>query len=226
MLKINTYRADIKHDLKSSNQIQLANIIRIFNYENKKYELINDTLLDIEGLFLSSNSIMSIDNDYITIDNTKISYNVLESEYINRIPLWESLSCNAKKYPDLYNDGKWVIGKREEKRKHHKLLKLENGFLFKVGFLWKHQPFDQRPTYNVNGNKKFVKTFKALDTNNTILEDDNWGAILAKTQQYIKDNANYYYKNYEKSITIQGYCKSEDVWFDIVKFNVLKNIWF
>ena len=73
---------------------------------------------------------------------------------------------------------------------------------------------------------EFVKNFKAFDINNTeIVEDENWGSILAKTQQYIKDNAKEYYENYKNKITIKGYCKSEDTWFDIVEFDVLKNDW-
>ena len=35
----------------------------------------------------------------------------------------------------------------------------------------------------------------------------------------------YMNENYENKITIKGYCKSEDTWFDIVEFDVLKNDW-
>lgn len=62
------------------------------------------------------------------------------------------------------------------------------------------------------------------DKGEILIEDENWGSILARTGQYIKDNAKYYYDTYEK-ITIKGYCKSEDKYFDIVKFDILQNQW-
>ncbi len=204
---INIYRGDIKLNIKN---YKLANIIRMMIFENKKYKLINDKIYD-------------------NITNEEIIFNDNEYDYINDyykclIPLWEDKYCNAKKYPDLYDDSKWIIGKRENKRIHQKLLILDNGFKFKIGYLWKHQPFNQRPVYGEH--KKFVKTFRMLNKENNILnENENWGAILALTQQFIKDNAKEYYKDYTKKLVIQGYCKSEDTWFDIVEFDVLKNKW-
>ena len=157
------------------------------------------------------------------VNTDNIEYSKLENDYKNLIPLWEDSTCNLKKYPLLYNE-RWIVGKREKKRVHNKLFVTKNGFKFKIGFLWKKQPFDGRPTFGIH--KKFVKNFKAFDINNIeIVEDENWGSILAKTQQYIKDNAKEYYENYENKITIKGYCKSEDTWFDIVEFDVLKNDW-
>lgn len=150
-----------------------------------------------------------------------ISYKELEDKYKPLLPLWETSTKNAKKYPDLYNDEKWIIGKREQKRVHNKLLIFENGFKLKIGYLWRHQPFNQRPTYN----NKFVKMFYVYDGNNKIIENENWGAILSQTQQYIKDNAKEFYDKYKKLI-VKGYCKSANIEFNIVEFDILENKWY
>lgn len=191
------YRSDIG---KYCETIEEANIERIIKYEKEK----NNTELT----------------------SSEFDYEQVKDIYKKLIPLFEDEKTNAKKYPDLYDDKKWIVGKREKKRVHNKLLIMDNGFKFKIGFLWKHQPFEQRPTYKVGINNKFVKTFRAKDINNNIIcENENWGAILAMTQQYIKDNAKEYYNNYLNNITIEGHCKSEDKWFEIVIFDVLKNKW-
>ena len=204
-MKDNIFRSDIQLEVED---YKIANIIRALNFENKPY------IYKDNKIFENGKEIEMDDNAYAFLD----------MYYSKLIPLWENQKQNAKKYPDLYNDRKWIVGKRELKRKHQKLLILENGFKFKVGYLWKHQPFEQRPTYTEH--RKFVKTFRVIDReNNIIIKNENWGAILAQTQQYIKDNALEYYKDYTKCLLIQGYCKSEDTWFDIVKFNVLKNEW-
>ena len=181
---------------------KISNLCRILIYENQPYEIINNELNDI--------------NNYLKYD-----YEKLEKQYINKIPLWETKDKNLKKYPDLYNDDKWIVGKRENKRVHQKLLILDNGFKLKIGYLWKHQPFNQRPKYN----NKFVKSFKVYYNNNVIIENENWGAILSQAQQYIKDNAKVFYDNYDK-LLIRGFCKSENIEFDIVEFDILENKWF
>lgn len=200
----NNYRSDIKF---VTNDYRLANLIRMMNYEKIKYCILN-------------NKIYNDDNKEIIIDDTE--YDFIDSIYKNKLPLWETPTKNARKYPDLYNDSKWIIGKREQKRVHNKLLIFENGFKLKIGYLWKHQPFNQRPTYK----NKFVKMFYLYDNENKlILENENWGAILSQTQQYIKDNAKQFYDEYKK-VTIKGYCKSEDVEFTIVKYDILENYWY
>ena len=203
----NTYRSDIKFNTKNYKK---ANIIRALQFENIDYEIKENNIIFVDGK---------------PFDFSDENYNRLHEKYINVLPLWETEYKNAKKYEDLYNDKKWIIGKREKIRKHPKLLVFDNGFKLKIGFLWKHQPFNQRPTYNVGINKKFVKMFYAYnDKGEILIEDENWGSILARTGQYIKDNAKYYYDTYEK-ITIKGYCKSEKKYFDIVKFDILQSQW-
>ena len=66
--------------------------------------------------------------------------------------------------------------------------------------------------------------FEARLDNDVIIENENWGAILAQTRQYIKDNAKQFYDSYDK-ISIYGYCKSENKWFEIVKFDILQTEW-
>ena len=203
----NTYRSDIKFN---TTNYKKANVIRALQYENIDYEIRDNNIIYVDGE---------------KFDFSEKNYKKLDDKYINILPLWETENKNAKKYEDLYNDKKWIIGKREKIRKHTKLLVFDNGFTIKIEFLWKHQPFNQRPTYNVGINKKFVKMFYAYnDKGEILIEDENWGSILARTGQYIKDNAKYYYDTYEK-ITIKGYCKSEDKYFDIVKFDILQNQW-
>lgn len=184
------------------NSIEDRNLLRILQFEKVKYNKDSDINKLIKNI---SN------NDYLK----------LESFYINKIPLWETIYKNLKKYPDLYNDEKWIIGKRENKRIHNKLLILDNGFKLKIGYLWKKQPFKQRPTFN----KKFIKNFKTYYNGKLIIEDENWGSILSKSKQYIKDNSRKFYDNYDK-ILIKGYCKSENIEFDIVEFDILENKWF
>lgn len=210
--KNNIYRSDICINTKD---YRLANLVRALNYEKIPYKIINNELYYIKD-----------ENNIIHINFNEKDYEVLDKHYINIIPLWETEQKNAKKYEDLYNDKKWIIGKRELKRVHNKLLILDNGteegFKLKVGFLWKKQPFEHRPTYTKY--KKFVKMFEARLDNNVIIENENWGAILAQTQQYIKDNAKQFYDSYDK-ISIYGYCKSENKWFEIVKFDILQTEW-
>lgn len=204
----NLYRSDVGFTMQD---YKIANLIRMLQYKEIPFDFLN-------GIIIRKDT-----NTEVKLDN---EYEYLDMHYSKLIPLWESDNINAKKYPDLYNDKKWIIGKRELKRKHQKLLILENGFKFKVGYLWKHQPFDQRPTYNINNHKKFVKNFRVIDMeNNIIIENENWGAVLSQCQQYIKDNAREYYEDYSRKLIIQGYCKSENVWFEIVEFDVLKNKW-
>ena len=207
-----TYRFDICINTKD---YRLANLVRALNYEKIPYKIINNELYYIKD-----------ENNIIHINFNEKDYEVLDKHYINIIPLWETEQKNAKKYEDLYNDKKWIIGKRELKRIHNKLLILDNGteegFKLKIGFLWKKQPFEHRPTYTKY--KKFVKMFEARLDNNVIIENENWGAILAQTQQYIKDNAKQFYDSYDK-ISIYGYCKSENKWFEIVKFDILQTEW-
>ncbi len=101
------------------------------------------------------------------------------------------------------------------------LLKLDNEFNLKVGYLWKHQPFKQRPTYN----GKFVKLFRVYYQNELIIEGENWGSILAQSQQFIKDNAKDFYDTYNK-LNIFGFCKSENIEFKIVDFDILETKWY
>ena len=205
MNKHNIYRSDIQISI---DDYKKANLIRVMQYEKEEYKIIDNKIFDKNNTEI----ILNIDDKYSYYDN----------HYSKLIPLWETDIKNAKKYPDLYNDAKWIIGKRENKRVHNKLLILDNGFKFKIGYLWKHQPFNQRPTYK----NKFVKMFYAYDdNNNVIIENENWGAILSQVQQYIKDNARDYYDNYRKVI-IKGYCKSENTEFDIVEFDILENKWY
>lgn len=206
--KINKYRGDIK---KYCDDYRVANIYRALQYENIPFKVVNNKLYYV-----------SEDNTEHLISIKDDEYKVLDEHYKKIIPMWETESKNAKKQPDLYNDSKWIIGKRELKRVHNKLLILENGFKLKVGFLWKKQPFLGRPTYTEH--HKFVKTFKTVYKGETIIENENWGAVLAKTGQYIKDNAQEFYDNYE-DVSIYGYCKSEDKWFEIVQYNILETKW-
>lgn len=237
----NIYRIFQYENKKYKKEYECVFPLKYSNGEIKNYRI---DIQDVDGLFLK-NAFLEIkgymDNkskekiqlfreqypQYTLLiigdcDDRNISYRELEQKYSNKIPLWETSIKNAKKYPDLYNDTKWIIGKRENKRVHNKLLILDNGFKFKIGYLWKHQPFNQRPTYK----NKFVKMFYAYDdNNNVIIENENWGAILSQVQQYIKDNARDYYDNYRKVI-IKGYCKSENTEFDIVEFDILENKWY
>lgn len=243
------FRKDINYYV---NSIYEANICRIFEYENKNYIKYSNNekkyiiMKDIDGLFYKNSYIIAItyidekikliinkfkrqnpnekllviSDDCKTDIKPDILYSELEKKYKPLIPLWETKDKNLKKYPELYNE-KWIEGKREQKRKHHKLLKLDHDFNLKIGFLWSHQPFDSRPKYN----NKFVKTFEAYCNNKLIIEDENWGSILSKVKQYIKDNAMEFYKEYKK-IVIKGYCKSEDIKFDIVEFDILECHWY
>lgn len=208
MKKINNYRSDIN---KYTDDYRLANIIRALNYENIPYKIINNEIY-------SNKDPENPKHIKITEDD----YNKLDQYYRNKLPLWENDLKNAKKYEDLYNDKKWIIGKRELKRMHNKLLIFDNGYKMKIGFLWKKQPFKQRPTYT--NYKKFVKNFKIQLNDKIITENENWGAVLALAQQYIKDNAYDFYSNYDK-LDIYGYCKSENTWFKIVRFDILETEW-
>lgn len=178
----------------------------------RKIKLFREQYPDLKLIVISDDERHSIKPD--------IKYSELEGYYINKIPLWETKNKNLKKYPDLYNEN-WISGKRENKRVFPKLLKLNNDFNLKIGFLWKHQQFNQRPTYN----GKFIKEFKVYHNNNEIIYDENWGSVLSKTIQHIKSNAMDFYNNYDKLI-IKGYCKSENIELDIVQFDILENKWF
>lgn len=203
----NKYRSDI--DFTTANY-KKANLIRILQYEKIEYTIGERNKIFVNGVEKQLN-----DEEYAKA----------EEKYSKILPLWETEMKNAKKYEDLYNDKKWIIGRREQIRKHPKLLVFDNGFKLKVGFLWKHQPFTQRPTYNVGQNKKFVKMFYVYnEAGEVILEDENWGSILARTGQYIKDNARHFYDSYEK-LMIRGYCKSEAKYFDIVQYDILETKW-
>jgi hypothetical protein len=118
------------------------------------------------------------------------------------------------------------IGKREEKRKHKKYLKLDNNKYTRIGQNWKKQLFHGRPHVN----KMFMEDFNAyiIDSENNkiiIAEHSNWGSILAKTRQYIKDNAKEYY-NTDKCVTVSGKIKKTGEWIDIGEFNTMHNRWF
>ena len=127
------------------------------------------------------------------------------------------------------------IGKRENKRKHKHYMNLkdttnsindstnigaEDKYL-RIGLNWKKQPFKGRPKVN----NMFMDIFKFTDDYSTIIIfNENWGAILAKARQHIKDNAHDFYHN-DKYISVYGRTKKTGEWIELAQFNTTDNKW-
>ena len=254
-------RKDIGHFATNS---QEANIYRILQYENKKYDREYDyvfplnlsdgiihykiSIRDIDGFFGIPNAFIkieksanekielfkeqypneslliigSMDDQYENIFD--IWYTDLEKKYKPLILLWEDKTQNIKNKPELYQK-EWEIGKRELKRKHKKFFELDN-VMMKTGELWKRPcqiGLHGRPK---GKNNTFVDLFEIRDNDdNSIEQNENWGAILARIGQRIKDDPLEYY-NTNKKMSIWYRIKKTGEWNKIVEYDSIKNYWY
>lgn len=146
------------------------------------------------------------------------SYEWFEGKFKSKIALWETARQNVDLTPDLYKR-QWIMGKKELKRQHKKFFQPQ-GQSIKIGLKWHKQPFKGRPYFE----KQFIDSFKIYDseTKEIIFEHTNWGSIVQKVRQYIKDNAYEYYQTNRYAICA-GYIQKQDLWIDIVKYDTLTN---
>ena len=185
--------------------------IKIFK---ERINELNDTFVKHRVFVIASESSNYIRDKY----EAERSYEWFAKKYQPLIALWETDRQNVDKTPDLYKR-EWVIGKKELKRKHKKFFQ-PNGKSVKIGQLWKKQPFVGRPKYDNN----FINTFKIYDseTNDIIFEHDNWGSIVAKVRQHMKDNAYEYYDTGRYAICA-GHVKKTDEWVNIIQYDTMTN---
>ena len=191
-----------------------AYVLVDINPSEKTLNIINDFRINNKLYLITSEKINYQWQPY----EMNRTYEWFEKKYKPNLALWETTRQNVDTTPDLYKRH-WVIGKRELKRKHKKFFQPE-GKSVKIGQLWIKQPFKGRPYYD----KMFMDTFKIFDseTNDIIFVHDNWGSIIMKVRQYMKDNAYEYYNNNRCAIC-SGHVKKTNEWVDIVRYNTMTN---
>jgi len=184
---------------------------------NEKIRLFREQYPDERLLIIGS-----VDEQYENVFD--IWYSDLEKKYKPLILLWEDKTQNIKNKPELYKK-QWEIGKREKKRKHKKFFKIEENMM-KTGELWKRPcqiGLHGRPK---GKNNTFIDLFEIRDEdNNSIEQNENWGAILARIGQRIKDNPLQYY-NTGKKMSVWYRIKKTQEWNKIVEYDTIKNYWF
>ena len=175
-------------------------------------------------LFKDKNLIIispDINNTYdIKID---IDYNELEKIYKPILNLWEDSKQNIYTKSQLYTRS-WIVNSKELKRKHPNYFNINNKGI-KIGQNWKRPSqigYHGKPK---NLNNEIITTFRIVDEKGNIFESDsNWGVIISRIGQIIKDNS-YPYYNTGKGLIIEGYSKKSYSWYQFVKYDAINNYW-